>query len=90
MSNFWSHKDYEKIREIDKEVIKKNKGIFSERKLRIINDNERWFYMYKSPFNMNNEKCIITISQEVTLNKKNGEFTRRSNRKLFTFYLWIL
>ena len=70
MSNFWSHKDYEKIREIDKEVIKKNKGIFSERKLRIINDNERWFYMYKSPFNMNNEKCIITISQEVTLNKK--------------------
>ncbi len=26
--------------------------------------------MYKSPFNMNNEKCIITISQEVTLNKK--------------------
>ncbi|MCQ2015531.1 sensor histidine kinase [Clostridium butyricum] len=70
MSNFWSHKDYEKIREIDKEVIKKNKGIFSEIKLRIINDNERWFYMYKSPFNMNNEKCIITISQEVTLNKK--------------------
>ncbi|MDU6040042.1 MAG: PAS domain-containing sensor histidine kinase [Clostridium butyricum] len=70
MSNFWSHKDYEKIREIDKEVIKKNKGIFSERKLRIIDDNERWFYMYKSPFNMNNEKCIITISQEVTLNKK--------------------
>lgn len=70
MSNFWSHKDYEKIREIDKEVIEKNKGIFSERKLRIINDNERWFYMYKSPFNMNNEKCIITISQEVTLNKK--------------------
>ena len=70
MSNFWSHKDYEKIREIDREVIEKNKGIFSERKLRIINDNERWFYMYKSPFNMNNEKCIITISQEVTLNKK--------------------
>ncbi|WP_230987717.1 PAS domain-containing protein [Clostridium butyricum] len=28
MSNFWSHKDYEKIREIDKEVIKKIKGFF--------------------------------------------------------------
>ena len=70
MSELWNEEDCKKISEIDKEVIEKNKGIFSERKLIVFNDDERWFYMYKSPFNMNNEKCIITVSQEVTLNKK--------------------
>lgn len=70
VSLFFDSNDCNEIQMLDREVYNKNKGVFYERKLRTVNNNERWFNMYKVPLSIRNGNYILTLSQEVTFNKK--------------------
>lgn len=70
MAMFFNEQDFNIIKKLDQEVLEKNIGIFSERKLRSFTKDERWFSIYKAPVIINDEKCVFTLSQEITFDKK--------------------
>lgn len=68
LESFWDEDDCEKIREMDEEVYSKNKGVYFERALRS-KDNVRWYTIYKAPLIINDQKYLISLYEESTINK---------------------
>lgn len=82
--DLWCKSDSEYFRSIDKEVIKYNKPILEQHKVKGIGRDECWFETYKAPLknNITNEKYVMGISRNITLSKRMEQELSRSHNDM--------